>query len=567
MLEDSHSYPNQTLHSLIENCITHWRENNYEQTDEKVKKNRKQLAQYIRKFHSDANTMTSNIQDKISVLETGSPILIMTAHQPNLFPYSGVVRKACLIFLLQCELEKRLKVPVISYFGIADQDFSDDRWIRTSLLPDISRKNGVLVLSLDLPNKIALNNEKKPDIRIINGWKIDIEQWLETNFLKIRSFCSENKINNLLKKEELAKDKFDQIWSVVVESYERASNYADFNAFFLSTLVNESWGYDVLFSRFSESQNVFTHEYNYLLANLKRYQNSLKKTSVFACVGDKESEYLPFWINCKCGSKSRVTPIVKEGILFGYSKCLRCSESEYVNLGKIEKPDVSQIISNLSARAIPMLLLHANGLDLTCYIGGIGGTDYLTRTKQVAKDLDIKLAPISIWRPYDRYVGIGQLSGLIELNRIRRKTNNIRTKNVIDVVEAKICSIYDDIKILENYKSELLKGYRKGEIKKSIFKKRLNKTIYEIKTIKREKNLYELSHDLKILKNVPKVINLIPSIIDYAINIGLKNTNDQWHNFLINNGSLTSEVLMKSILNDMDEIVNFYKEELNVINI
>ena len=95
----------------------------------------------------------------------------MTAHQPNLFAYSGVLRKATLNHVLAKGLETQLGVPVISFFGIADQDFSDDRWVRSAQLPAVKKRDGVLTLQIKLPDKLRLNQVSKPSNDVVAGWK------------------------------------------------------------------------------------------------------------------------------------------------------------------------------------------------------------------------------------------------------------------------------------------------------------------------------------------------------------------------------------------------------------
>ena len=50
---------------------------------------------------------------------------------------------------------------------------------------------------------------------------------------------------------------FDELWAVVEEAYSRSRTYADFNAFFLSKVVNGIWGYKTLFVRLSDISPVF----------------------------------------------------------------------------------------------------------------------------------------------------------------------------------------------------------------------------------------------------------------------------------------------------------------------
>ena len=66
--------------------------------------------------------------------------------------------------------------------------------------------------------------------------------------------------------------------------------------------------------------------------------------------------------------------------------------------------------------------------------------------------------------------------------------------------------------------------------------------------VKRVSNLSVIYRKLKILENVPVILDLFPSIIDYAVNVGLKETSDQWVQYLNENGSLFSDVQVESVL-------------------
>ena len=99
----------------------------------------------------------------------------MSAHQPNLFAYSGVFRKITLIHTFSKDLEERLNLPVLPFFGIADQDFTDDRWVSSSLLPAIERREGILTLNINLPKNIIHLNESIIKKRI---YKSEINKFL-----------------------------------------------------------------------------------------------------------------------------------------------------------------------------------------------------------------------------------------------------------------------------------------------------------------------------------------------------------------------------------------------------
>jgi hypothetical protein len=77
---------------------------------------RKAFAKHVEAFHNDA---------RIPLHIDYDGIIVMTAHQPNFLPYSGVVRKAVLMHAVAEQLRDKLDCPVAEIFCFADQDFAD----------------------------------------------------------------------------------------------------------------------------------------------------------------------------------------------------------------------------------------------------------------------------------------------------------------------------------------------------------------------------------------------------------------------------------------------------------
>jgi len=359
-------------------------------------------------------------------------------------------------------------------------------------------------------------------------------------------------------------------WEIVEEAHERAISYSDFNAFIISKIVNEAWGYDTLFSRFSDCQKIFINEFNSLLTDFRDYSSSLKEIIGFLHkkegkkgVSKEETELLPFWYHCNCGSKARLSLCNQDDSLIGHGFCINCSKEFNINLGKADNADVTAYAPNISARAIPMILVFSKGLGLSCYVGGIGGIEYLKEARYLAKKISITLPPIAFWRPHDKYLGISQLEAILEYKRITDHYELSKYEEEIEYLKNKIENINKKISILELKKEELITKLRNKNITINIFKMDLKNILDEISKIKKTSNLSILNHDLKTLRNIPNTLTLIPSIIDYAINIGLNETSSQWINFLINNGSFSSEVNLKSLIADLAELEKIYLEFSN----
>jgi hypothetical protein len=544
----------RTLGELVDACVSYYEDNVEKMKLDSVQKRRSDLAVFVEKFHRDCGTLTPEVQEKLETLRGGDCVVVMSAHQPNLFAYSGVMRKITLISVLAKELEKRLKIPVVNFFGFADQDFTDDRWVKTSLLPAVLRRDGLLSIHIKLPEKVLLNTVPKPPRRLLDNWKRQIEGWLDNtvgSIERLGKLCGLRKLNS---SKDVLKENFSSFWSMVEDCYERSKFYSDFNAFVMSKIVNDAWCYGTLFARFSECQQVFVDEINYLLSRNGDYSRFLEEAhgllsakGISSGVSAEESLLIPFWYHCDCGSKVRLYSDHRNGSLFGYGDCEGCGCHYDLDFGSVEKPDVSGVAPRISFRAISWILAFSKGLGFSCYVGGVGGAWYLMEVKYVADRLDISLPPTPVWRPHDRYVGIGQLEASLKLKQMCTDLDVDDLSDAVEVLKSKIDEAQKCIGNLEacmsKFEEKLLDKPDDMKLIEDLRKFSLSQT-----EVKRVTKLSVVHRKLKILENVPVVLNLFPSIIDYAVNVGLKETSDQWVQYLNEQRSLASVVQMKSVL-------------------
>jgi len=286
----------------------------------------------------------------------------------------------------------------------------------------------------------------------------------------------------------------------------------------MSKIVNEVWGYDTLFSRFSECQQVFADEIGFLLSRYHDYSGSLEEAhellsekGISSGVSAEESRLIPFWYHCDCGSKVRLFSARRDGSLLGYGDCVGC------------------------------------GRHYELYVGGVGGVWYLMEVQCVADRLGIVLPPTPVWRPRDRYVGIGQLEASLKLKAMCSDLGVDDLSGAVDVLKSRIAEAQTCLDKMEASKKRAMEKLwdqpDDERLKKEVKRVSLSQT-----EVKRSSNLSVIYRKLKILENVPVVLNLIPSIIDYSVNVGLKETSDQWVRYLCENGSLSSDVNLESVL-------------------
>jgi len=521
---------------------------------------RGKLSRWIHRFHQDCGTLTPQVEDAIEKLKSNSCLFLMTAHQPNLFAYSGVLRKATLNYVLAEKLSESLNLPVVSFFGIADQDFTDDRWVKSALLPDVERRDGVLELRIDLPEKLMLNKVAKPSRHVLDGWRNDIKGWFNRKLISVeRSFKSLGV--EFSQQNTCLPENFEDFWRIVEESYERAETYSDFNAFVMSKIVNVTWGYDTLFSRFSECQQIFEREFCFLLSHFEEYSQYLKEATLSAesskgGVYQEEFNTMPFWYHCDCGSKVRLIAEQQGESLFSRGECLRCEKRYKIDFSSKKDPKISGILPRISARSLSMPLVFFDGLRVCCYVGGVGGEMYLRQAKYVAEHMSTSFPPVVVWRPRDIYFGVGQLETLMTLRKLSGTFDVSQCPAVKDRLKEQIAGVQKKIDELELQKKELADSV---DLQKEKRIERMKAISIRQHEIRRETSFSSLSRNLKLLHNVKAAMRLYPCIIDYAVNIGLEGTSEQWIAFLKKNGSLSSNVSLET---DFDRFVQRVRPEL-----
>jgi hypothetical protein len=536
-----------SFEKLFEACVDFYHKSLEKETPSNVCERRNQLAQLVRKFHGECGTLTSGVEEAVKNLEDGSCLLLMTAHQPNLFAYSGVIRKATLNHLLAKRLSESLRVPVVSFFGIADQDFTDDRWVRSALLPDVERRNGLLELRFDMPEKLMLNKVAKPSRRILDNWRNEIENWIGRKLGSIKRDCGSLGFQFSNENYNLAGG-FEDFWMLVEDAYERAEKYADFNAFIISKIMNEVWGYSTLFSRFSECQQLFESEFCFLLSKFDEYSRYVKEATKSTTdskrgVHEEEFETVPFWYHCNCGSKAKLKAEYSDGSLVGQGRCIRCGKEYWFDLGSKREPQISEVVAKISARSLSMPLVFFHGLGVGCYVGGVGGTEYLKQAQFVADHLNMIFSPVVVWRPRDIYFGVGQLEALMLFRKLSGTFDFSQHAQVEASLRRKVAEVQRAIDELEAQKKQLCadSGGRREEKIQS-----LKSLAMRQNEVRREANFSVLMRNLGLLENVAAVMDLYPCIVDYAVNVGLKETSEQWIAFLRSNGRLSSNISLRT---------------------
>ena len=509
-----------TLSEAVDLINSTWFNESFSATDYTLT-NREHLSEYVRRFHTAANTLTPAVNSAIGLLSDPSSKLLVSIHQPNLFAYGGVYKKIVLLETLRGLAEsKKPNSKLVNLFLIVDHDFLDDIWMRTAQLPSIRNKGGVLEIRTPVSNTKRWQmvcNTPPPHKQILESWRKQLKLWIK------------NAATNYFDKSVLLRN-FEGLWMDVEGAFIRSKSYSDFNAFFQSRVVNGIWGYKTLFVRLSDISPVFDKGFEFLLSGYDKYSRAVEKAEKYflqrnISTGVSSTAYLnaPVWIHCKCGSKaSAKVREDKMGIILR-GKCMSCKSDLQIDFENTKGLKLSkEVIHKVSPRAIPILLLLSKELGIGCYASGTGGSvGYTIVGSLIFKELSIKMPLTVVWPANDMYVGLGQ-SEALEYLQLRRRADVI---DYLRKLRAEDFAMSREIRpLLEERNLLVNEGQPIDEILSNLFKLK-----------EQQRKIHSM---IKVVEKVRNSLQIKPCFLDYGINFGVKNIEANWRNQLIKNNNL-----------------------------
>ena len=509
-----------TLSEAVDLMNSTWFNESFSATDYTLT-NRKHLSEYIRRFHTAANTLTPAVNSAIGLLSDPSSKLLVSIHQPNLFAYGGVYKKIVLLETLKGLAEsKKPNSKLVNLFLIVDHDFLDDIWMRTAQLPSIRNKGGVLEIRTPVSNTKRWQmvcNTPPPHKQILESWRKQLKLWIK------------NAATNNFDKSVLLRN-FEGLWTDVEGAFIRSKSYSDFNAFFQSRVVNGIWGYKTLFVRLSDISPVFDKGFEFLLSGYDKYSRAVEKAEKYflernISTGVSSTAYLnaPVWIHCKCGSKASAKVREDKAGIILRGKCMSCKSDLQIDFENTKGLKLSkEVIHKVSPRAIPILLLLSKELGIGCYASGTGGSvGYTIVGSLIFKELSIKMPLTVVWPADDMYVGLGQ-SEALEYLQLRQRSDVI---DYLRTLRAEDFAMSREIRpMLEERNLLVSEGQPIDEILSKLFKLK-----------ERQRKIHSM---IKVVEKVRNSLQIKPCFLDYGINFGVKKTEANWRDNLIKNNNL-----------------------------
>jgi hypothetical protein len=483
-------------------------------------KNRRKLATFVRKFHSEADTLDDNIRKQCHLLNDSSTKIFVSTHQPNLFAYGGIFKKIVILETLKRTIESYKQGKIINLFVVIDHDFIDEIWMRRAQLPSFHHSSGLFQLRFSVNPSMRWQmvcNIPRPGETTLYKWKREIVSWIQ------KSCSSPSHREKML-------DNLNQFWELVMNAYSKAKSYSDFNSFLMSKIINSIWGYNTLFIRLSEMSEVLTNGFEFLISNVRTYATLLSRTeeallSHGISTGISSTSYnkAPLWLHCRCGSKAPIS-LSTEGKLSFKGSCISCKKELALDLDNPRNPKLSKVISNISPRAIAIPLLLSRELQISCYCSGKGGLGYLMDAKMISKHLGIRWPLALVWGSKDVYYGMAQNQALdvlhMEIPEAERHLQELHSRSN---------EYAQEIRALVSKRTELVRANSS-----------LSSILEDLFQLKEEQR--RIRREIEIIEKTTKIFSLSPCIVDYAVNFGMIATEKQWRVHLLGNGNLNSPV-------------------------
>lgn len=204
---------------------------------------------------------------------------------------------------------------------------------------------------------------------------------------------------------------------------------------------------------------------------------------------------------------------------------MSCKKELELNLGNPDNLDLGRVVHYLSPRAIPIPLLLARDLGISCYASGTGGIGYLIDGSVVSKKLGLNLPLVLVWPSRDVYEGIGQAEAAASMPA---QDIDLYLQSL-----GKQSAEYEErLRPLLSKRAEMMRaGEPAGELLSQLF---------ELKEGQRR-----VRQQINSAEKIRNAVNLSPCFIDYAVNFGMARTEQAWRNHLTGDGGLASPVVFQ----------------------
>ena len=463
---------------------------------------RKCTASAMLDFHKKADIYDETIEVELKKFQEHDALVIEVAHQPNIFPYSGYYKKLILGKILKDKLEAKLDVPVVLTFGFHDQDFANPKWFRRTELPDLYSQDGVLGLKLPVSrrSKKVMYAVPAPDDKQLSSWKTVLENWLTNNIRRFNKMVKGNHAMVGLEegfmidkdRSNMIRGRMRRVYELMEESQKAADTITEFNAFFTAKLACRYWQYPYLFYEYHSVQKCYSDEWKSFIGSGELLNQYAKK---FADSYRKVTDHdITFDFNM---------PSADQAPFWYQCECGGKLEVTFDIPSDSEEPKFNYELCPECGKKVEESLSSPDNVE----IGEL-------------------ISPRAVYRPI---LITNALRPSIFVSGLAAQGFHMISRGIAGELDVKLPPYIiwpggDEYRSLAKMVAELTRTELESKAGSELTMK-----------------------DKKVLENYPNTMSIIPSIIDYLINIGLPELAEAWEKHLETNGDLVGTPKLPSV--------------------
>jgi len=296
---------------------------------------------------------------------------------------------------------------------------------------------GSTSLSSAIPHALLQNpmwSIAKPERATVEKWVWNLYSLTRQD---LKSLVRENSSTELVQQESINEKEYgflekniEILENLIWTAFERADTLVEFNAFFLSYIVNIYWELPVAFVFGSKLQSSMLQGYEFLIERwqeiLTQAQKSLKyfqdhEVLIKSSIVRASPSVLPIWIACSGKHNGaachRRLPlyVVSDSQLIAYSHCGNCGADYRFDLGTYKKVQLEPLLDyHIAPRILMDNLLDAVSLGITGGVGYAGQAEHMLLTNYIASNIadGWEMPPHILSQPKGFYYGATECRAL-----------------------------------------------------------------------------------------------------------------------------------------------------------
>lgn len=370
-----------------------------------------ELRKIAEQFHNQAGTLTPEVKKNIQLFADNAPILRI-AHQANTFASLNIFSQFVFLDQIAHNLSSDHSILPCQIYIYIDYDLASDRRFRVSHFPDVDRNDGSLSLSSVASSDFRKLGRAvdKPSQEKIKAWIKSLDELVKRDLAILRR----GRIPEIIPDQlyERLKGIETEIW----EAYDRSQSLSEFNAIFLSRIVNLHWKIPIAFfpstlivPRMKRHYEFLLQQYPMIVDSVNEILSTLGQRNIAVPETLRQSlDIFPIWYICPSCLTRILLTLSSRTSLDVKGVCRTCKAPYRFTLGSYANPDLEPIYERMAPKVLFDDLLDIVGLVISGGTGYIGNAQHVVISNLIAARSGWNVPPETLWRMRGIYYGLAE---------------------------------------------------------------------------------------------------------------------------------------------------------------